>query len=61
MKLDFLFSAIASLFKFIFEFVELLGNIPNWIFIIVLVVLLAYWLRLQKKFNKEAQENNTLS
>ncbi len=43
-----------------FNVFEKLGNIPNYIFIVLGFVGLFYWLNLQKKFNKKAQESGSL-
>ncbi|MGB0886663.1 MAG: hypothetical protein ACPGSL_00960 [Vicingaceae bacterium] len=33
---------------------ELVGNLPNWFFIVFAFVLLGWWMKLQKKYNDEA-------
>ncbi|MCB9360562.1 MAG: hypothetical protein H6587_08250 [Flavobacteriales bacterium] len=39
---------------------EKLENLPNYIFIVLGFVGLLYWLNLQKKYNKKAQETGAL-
>ncbi len=43
-----------------FEYLKAMGNTPNLIFWIAIISLLFTWLRLQAKYNKEAEQNNTL-
>ena len=48
---------IANLIEWSFQFVELLGNAPNYLFIVLGFFGLFYWLRLQKKYDQEAAAN----
>lgn len=43
-----------------FEPLKMLGNLPNNLFIVTGFVLLAYWLKSQADFNKEASNKGTL-
>ncbi len=53
--MDALVYILRDIFVFLFEYtLEPLGNIPNGIFLILLVVGLFVWLKMQSKFNKEA-------
>jgi hypothetical protein len=55
---DFLYST-ADFFEAFFTKFALLGNTPNYIFIIVGVFGFLFWLSLQVKYNKAAVKNNT--
>ena len=55
-----IFNGIGNFFQWTFTFMEGLGNGPNVIFWIIIVSLLFVWLRMQAKFNKEAEKNSTL-
>ena len=56
---DFIYWLFDALYAFVDVFKKL-GNVPNYIFIVLSFVGLFYWLNKQKKYNKEAQENGTL-
>lgn len=47
---------LGDVFYVIFGLMEKLGNVPNYIFIVLGFFGLFYWLNLQKKYNKKAQE-----
>jgi len=55
-----IFNGIGNFFQWTFTFMEGLGNGPNVIFWIIIFSLLFVWLRMQAKFNKEAEKNSTL-
>ena len=42
------------------KFLPALGNLPNYIFVVIMVIGTVYWLRLQKNYSEEAQEKGTL-
>ncbi len=56
---DFIYWLGDVLYAF-FGVFEKLGNIPNYLFIVLGFVGLAYWLIEQKKYNKKAQETGAL-
>jgi hypothetical protein len=39
---------------YLFVPLEMVGNAPNWFFIIFAFALLGWWMKLQKKYNDEA-------
>lgn len=51
---------LGDVFNAFFNVFEKLGNVPNYFFIVVGFLGLFYWLNMQKKLNKKAQEQNTL-
>ena len=52
---------LGDIFTWIFEnTLEPLGNIPNWIFIILGFIGLFIWLKMQSNFNAEAKQNETM-
>jgi hypothetical protein len=55
--MDYFFIPLAKFFQWSFGILESLGNTPNKIFIVGGFVGLAYWLWLQGKYNKEAENN----
>ena len=55
-----IFNGLGHFFQWTFKLMEALGNGPNVIFWIIIVSLLFVWLRMQAKFNKEADKNGTL-
>lgn len=56
---DFLYW-LKDVFYGFFGLLEKLGNIPNYAFIALGFVGLFYWLNLQKKYNKKAQDTGEL-
>jgi hypothetical protein len=54
------FYAIGDFCQWTFKFIKLAGNAPNVFFWLIIVSLVIVWLRMQAKYNKEAQENGTL-
>lgn len=51
---------IGDFFYAFFSLFEKLGNLPNYFFIGLGFVLLAFWLRLQAKYNKKAAKDGSL-
>lgn len=51
---------LGDVFFAIFELMEKLGNIPNYLFITLGFVGLFVWLNMQRQYNKKAQEQGTL-
>lgn len=51
---------LGDVFYAFFGLLKNLGNIPNYAFIALGFVGLFYWLNLQKKYNKKAQEEGGL-
>jgi hypothetical protein len=60
MNMTDVFNGIGNFFQWTFQFMKGLGNGPNLIFWILIAVLMVIWLRMQAKFNKEAEQNKTL-
>lgn len=54
------FNGTAHAFQWGFKYMKCLGNIPNVIFWLIIVVLMMVWLSMQGKYNKEAEEKGTL-
>lgn len=56
--MDALVFAIRDVFVFLFEStLEPLGNLPNYTFFVLLGLGLLYWLKMQAKYNAEAEAN----
>lgn len=56
--MDALVYILRDIFVFLFEYtLEPLGDLPNLIFLILLFVGLFVWLKMQAKFNAEAEAN----
>ena len=55
-----IFNGLGHFFQWTFQFMPALGNKPNFLFWMVIVSLVITWLRMQKKFNKEAKEKGML-
>ncbi|MDQ3192834.1 MAG: uracil phosphoribosyltransferase [Bacteroidota bacterium] len=51
---------LGELFQESFKVLEALGNIPNYIFIVIGFILLFYWIKEMAKYNREAEEKGTL-
>lgn len=51
---------LGDVFYAFFGLFQKLGNVPNYIFIVVGFLGLFYWLNMQKKYNKKAQEQGGL-
>jgi hypothetical protein len=51
---------LAELIESSFIVLEMLENLPNMLFIALGFVGLFYWLRLQKKYNEQADADGTL-
>lgn len=55
-----IFYGIGDMFQFTFHYVEKLGNIPNVTIIAIGTIAMVIWIRQMAKYNKQAEENNTL-
>jgi hypothetical protein len=60
MNMTDVFNGLGHFFQWSFRFMKGLGNTPNVFFWLVIISLIVVWLRMQAKFNKEAQEKGTL-
>lgn len=60
MNMTDVFYGIADLAQFTFTYVKALGNTPNVFFWILIGALMIVWLKMQTKFNAEAEQNGTL-
>lgn len=59
--MDYIFYPFADFCQWLFEnLIEPSENLPNKLFIAGGFLGLFYWIRLQGKFNKEAEKNGTL-
>lgn len=56
---DFIYS-LGDFFYWIFSILEVLGDGPNWAFIVLGFIGMFIWLKMQKNFNEEAKANGTL-
>ena len=56
---DFIY-ALGDLFTSIFKIFPALGNLPNFMFAILMAGGVIYWLNLQINFSKKARENGTI-
>jgi len=56
---DFIF-LLGDLFEWSFQILPILGNIPNYLYAVILFCGLIYWLIWQKKMSDEAKRNGTL-
>ena len=55
-----LFYAIAEFFDLIFNFIEVLGNIPNYLYIAIIFIFLVVWTVQMAKHRKDNQEHASL-
>jgi hypothetical protein len=60
MNMTDIFNGTGKAFQWGFQFMKGIGQAPNVFFWIVIVSLIIVWLRMQSRFNKEAQEKGTL-
>jgi hypothetical protein len=60
MNMTDVFYGIGHFFQWTFTYIKALGNGPNVFFWIIIVSLLALWLKMQADYNKAAKKNNTL-
>lgn len=60
MNMTDVFNGIGSFFQWTFQFIKMFGNGPNLFFWLLIGTLVIVWLRMQGRFNKEAEKNNTL-
>ena len=51
---------IGDIFEWTFQILPMLGNIPNYLYAVVLFAGLIYWLTWQKQMNDEAKRNGTI-
>lgn len=56
---DFIYS-LGDFFYWIFSMLEVLGDAPNWAFIILGFIGMFIWLKMQKDFNNKAKAEGTL-
>lgn len=56
---DFIY-LLGDLFTSSFQILPTIGNLPNYIFAVIMVIGTVYWLRLQKNYSQEAKEKGTL-
>jgi len=56
---DFIY-LLGDLFTETFEILPALGNIPNYLYAVIMAAGTVYWLKWQIDLNKEAKENGTL-
>lgn len=55
-----IFIGIGDFFQWTFKLIKGLQNGPNIFFWLLIAVLTVVWLRMQAKYNREAEKNNTL-
>ena len=60
MNMTDIFYGIGHFFQWSFKYMKCLGNKPNVFFWLIIISLIITWLVMQTKFNKEAEEKNTL-
>jgi hypothetical protein len=60
MNMTDVFNGTGKAFQWGFQFMKGIGQAPNVFFWIVIVSLIIVWLRMQGRYNKEAQEKGTL-
>lgn len=60
MNMTDVFNGTGDFFQWTFQFMKGLGNKPNLFFWLTIAVLVITWLRMQAKFNKEANEKGNL-
>jgi len=51
---------IGDLLSSTFEILPVLGNLPNYIFLVVGFILLFIWIKVMNDYNQEAERNGTL-
>ena len=56
---DFIYG-IGDLFTFTFQILPTLGNLPNYLFAVILAAGAIYWLNWQKNLSAEAKQNGTM-
>lgn len=52
--------ALGDLFTWTFQILPKLGNLPNYLFAVLMAFGAIYWLRWQKNLNQEARQNGTI-
>ncbi len=56
---DFIY-LLGDLFTWSFKALPALGNLPNYIFAVLMASGVVYWLNMQVNFSKEAREKGTI-
>lgn len=56
---DFIY-LLGDLFALSFEILPVLGNLPNYLFALLMAVGAIYWLNMQSNYSKEAREKGTI-
>lgn len=56
---DFIY-LIGDVFEWSFQILEVLGNLPNYLYGVLMFGGLIFWLLWQKKMNAEAKQNGTI-
>lgn len=51
---------LADIFEWTFQILPVLGNLPNYIYAVLIFAGIIYWLNWQKKMSAEAKQNGTL-
>lgn len=54
------FYATGEFFEWTFRFMEKLGMLPNFIFMAIGAIAFLTWMNMQRKYNREAEQNGTL-
>ena len=49
-----------DIFEWFFQYLEMLGNIPNYLYGVLMFMGFIYWLNWQRKFSAEAKKNGTI-
>ncbi len=52
--------ALEDLFEWTFQILPALRNAPNILALVLILIAIFYWLNLQRKYNKKAEEEGTL-
>lgn len=52
--------ALGDCFTWSFQILDVLGNLPNYVFAILLFGGVFFWLRWQKQLSEEARQNGTI-
>lgn len=55
--MQYIVEPIGELFEWSFGILEYFENLPNYAFIIIGFIGMIYWLILQKRYNKQADQN----
>ena len=60
MEYNELIYGLGDFFAWTFKILPALGNLPNYIFAVLMAVGTVYWLNWQKNLSDEAKENGTI-